>query len=165
MFVESTFCAVPLTSLRRYGTFAACFAFGGVAEANYVSTYIDAHVSTINHIPAELLIGPIAPAHPSKGAAPSHRYSPSLFILPCPQYLRSPSRLPLSVLGQNDDVVELKSLREAVMKPLAETKRPNRFLLNFFGTGIMIGLSSIALCALGASTGICWFLYKTYRAW
>lgn len=51
------------------------------------------------------------------------------------------------------------------MKPLTEVKRPNKFLLNFFGTGIMIGLSTIALSAAGTSTGVGLFLYKTYRAW
>ena len=149
----------------RFDTLDACFVFAGLAEGNYVSTYIDAHLSTINHIPVELLVGPIYPLHPSKEASPFPRYSPSLFSRPRPQYLQPKSHLPSTTLSLEHDVPELKVWAAAAMKPIEEIKGPDRLLLNYFGTGIVIGLSTIALSVICTSAGACWLTYKTYRAW
>lgn len=138
---------------------AACYAFANLEEANYVTTYIRASLSYINHIPASLLLGPVAPAHNYHRVASSPRYSPVLFSQPSPQYLHATSALDLALIdekGFND----FQAFSAHTMKPIPDIKRPSGFLLNYFGTGIVLSLSTVLLSVVGASGGVCWYLYK-----
>lgn len=138
---------------------AACYTFGNLEEANYVTTYIKASLSYINHIPASLMLGPVAPAHSYHRAASSPRYSPTLFSQPSPQYLHATSTLDLAFVdekGFND----FQAFSAQIMKPIPNIKRPSGFLLNYFGTGIVLSLSTVLLSVVGASGGFGWYLYK-----
>ncbi|KAK4935800.1 hypothetical protein LTR10_023207 [Elasticomyces elasticus] len=63
----------------------ANYIFAAPAEANYPARFIDARISCINHIPAELLVGPFAPKHPAEAPSPSPRYTSALFRTPRPR--------------------------------------------------------------------------------
>ncbi|OQU99475.1 hypothetical protein CLAIMM_05105 [Cladophialophora immunda] len=66
-------------------TLEANYVFAAPIEANYVTRFIDARLSCINHIPTELLVGPFAPKHPTIAPSLSPRYPSTLFRCPRPR--------------------------------------------------------------------------------
>ncbi|EXJ74260.1 uncharacterized protein A1O5_02556 [Cladophialophora psammophila CBS 110553] len=93
---------------NSFGTaLEANFVFAAPIEANYTARFIDARLSCINHIPAELLVGPFAPKHPTIAPSPSPRYTPTLFRSPRPR-LAHPSEL--TIISQ--DAIRSRSTKE-----------------------------------------------------
>ncbi|KAJ5536251.1 aldehyde dehydrogenase PutA [Penicillium frequentans] len=77
----------PITSLddaidtvQRNGSPAASYIFASPESAKYLAQFIDAHLSWVNHIPMDMLMGPVIPYNSTLGE--STRYSVNIFEVP-----------------------------------------------------------------------------------
>ncbi|KAL4945235.1 hypothetical protein BDV06DRAFT_231402 [Aspergillus oleicola] len=144
----------PVTSLddaiefcSDLGTLAATYAFASPASANYLTQFIDAHVSYVNHVPFEMLIGPalpISPASPTNTntATPrSTRYTPTNFQILRPQFVsESPSGILVrKILTSKSGPKEASNIWNGTFKPLPPTGQKNGPRIGFFEQGIITG--------------------------
>jgi hypothetical protein len=139
---------------------AAAFLFAGLPQANYLSRHIESHICTINHIPIELLVGPVAPIHPYLHSTLATRYTPAMFTVPAPQYLPKPHQ-PHSLSNPKDQLL-VQQLIDEVMKPLTPIEQGDGKMFNFFGQAILVGLG-MGVSIIGAGLGGLWFSYVRYR--
>lgn len=134
----------------------AAHLFGSPAAGKYLSQFIDANASFINHIPREILIGPAFPVgHPVN---PAERYPLYLFTIPHPTYINpSSSTEELSrALSSSNNPVAQKLLTDA-LKPLVEMKRHPGGSLGFFEAGFLMNAGLILVSTLTVSiTGGLW---------
>jgi len=136
----------------------AGYFFADGPTAKYLSQHLACHLSCINQIPVQLLVGPAAPtAHP---VAYLHRYSRDMFSVARPQFVEPlPAELQpadhLLLEDASPPGVSAASLRAAAVKPLKPTGQPKNEIMGFFETGILIGASitlSVVLPLLGYTT-------------
>jgi len=137
----------------------ASFVFAATTEANYLSRFIDARISYINHIPIELLVGPFAPKHPSIPPNPSPRYPTALFRSPKPR-TNQPSPL-TSIFDEVTQSRSVKALdiwtRSVLVSPLPAVKQADGQATGFFDQAFM-AVGAVALTLIGGSGyGLFWF--------
>jgi hypothetical protein len=142
---------------------AAAFIFASLPEANYLANYVNAHISCINHIPAELLgkslshaplsrhlklsflvltclVGPVGPRRHVVSLSP--RYLPSMFTEPRPQHLY-PTRL---TTNGESELVRLQELATTPLPVEREPQKPGNFFLQGLKTStISISISVVIL--------------------
>ncbi|KEF60635.1 uncharacterized protein A1O9_02196 [Exophiala aquamarina CBS 119918] len=140
---------------------AAIFLFAGLPQANYLSRFINADLCTINHIPMELLVGPVAPRHPSLPSTSSPRYASAMFTMPAPQYLPKPHSA--QSLTNLKDQELLRKLRDTAMQPLLPIVRKSGHQLNFFGQAIFLGFGMAVTSIIGVSIGGLYLVLRQYR--
>ena len=140
---------------------AASFIFAQLPEANYASRHINSHICTINHIPVELLVGPLAPIHPSLPGSPSLRYSTAMFKTPAPQYL--PRQTLLRSLTDAQDQRLVRKLMDTAMQPLPPIVQADGHKLNFFGQAIFVGFGMGVTFITTVTVGSLWFAFTQYR--
>ncbi|KAJ5728880.1 ALDH-like protein [Penicillium malachiteum] len=118
----------------------ASYIFADLVSAKYLTQFITTHVSFVNQIPLELLIGPAAPQQ--IGFDRSLRYPISLFSQRCPAFVTS---MPFNDLLQHTMQGQGAEISHALMeisKALKPSKpRPNGGGVGFFEQGILIGLA------------------------
>ena len=141
--------------------FAASFIFAQLPEANYISCHINSHICTINHIPVGLLVGPVAPVHPSLPSSPSPRYSTAMFKTPAPQYLPKQSLLRSLTDAQGQQLVG--KLLDSAMQPLPPIVQADGHKLNFFGQAIFVGFGMGVTVITAVTVGSLWFAFTRYR--
>ncbi|KAJ6013005.1 hypothetical protein N7522_003360 [Penicillium canescens] len=127
-------------------TLAATYAFAAPSSAKYLTQFIDAHVSWVNHIPSHMLIGPAIP----KNTAPfsKTRYTKTQFELPRPQLITPVSSSVQVILDNNASKAD--TLWREAIAPLASTKQRPGFKIGFFEQGIITG-GLITLASLVAT--------------
>lgn len=150
--------ALALVNNRRNNK--ACLAayhFGNLATGKYLSQFIDAEVSFINHVPREILVGPAAPSgYPLQL---SNRYPFDLFTVSRPAYVHctESSASLLKVLRGESGTSAQKLLVDAAT-PLAEYKRHPGGGVGFFEQGFLINAGMIVASTLTASAaGMLWW--------
>lgn len=126
----------------------AAYHFGAPSHAQYLSQFIDAEVSFINHIPQRLLLGPAAPSFQPFDLLT--RYTPYHFTKPCPAYCSSSTHTTVQEKTESRDflsgnITSLSKKDQAVLLASAaaeikERKRPESIAIGFFEQGIFIGL-------------------------
>lgn len=148
---QPLFCIASITSLEHAislvdgdldpsESLAAAYHFGVPASGKYLSQFIKADASFVNHVPFRLLLGPTAPSnHPIDV---EKRYTTLHFSRPSPAYI-----LPSKSQGALQKVVAGKDARKAATEMLAtatqeikEQKRPESVAIGYFEQGIFIGL-------------------------
>lgn len=141
----------------------AGYFFAEPRAAKYLSQHLSCHVSLINHIPVQLLLGPAAPiAH-----APDilYRYARDMFSLPRPQFVEpappgSPFRtvedtlIPSTATSRKAVASGGSSgrLRALATRPLGPTGQKKNEMLGFFETGFFTGAGitlSVVLPVIG----------------
>ncbi|KAJ5943298.1 hypothetical protein N7516_003466 [Penicillium verrucosum] len=131
------------------------YVFAHEKSAKYLTQFINAHVSFVNHIPVEVLVGPTAPKQVALDR--SVRYPTTVFSVPRPHYIR-PTRLSQSVT----DILSTKSasaLQNMLVlqssQLVCRTRRPLGGGVGFFEQGILtgLGLFSISILAGVSSLG------------
>ncbi|KAL5356822.1 Aldehyde/histidinol dehydrogenase [Aspergillus floccosus] len=132
----------PTTSLddaidfsNSMGTLTATYAFAIPSAAKYLTQFIDAHISWVNHVPLDMLIGPALPVN---SVLSDTRYTPDLLQVVRPQYItqRSKTALVKAVLGESKHG---DSAWKEAMSPLPSTKQRAGFRIGFFEQGIITG--------------------------
>jgi aldehyde dehydrogenase (NAD+) len=140
--------------LEPHQTFSAAYHFGAPSSGKYLSQFINADASFVNHIPYRLLLGPTAPSfHPIDVEL---RYNVQHFLRATPAYI-SPS----SSQAAMEKVMASKDARKAAAELLAkatqeikEKKRAESIAIGYFEQGIFIGLGVYGiplLTCIGAS--------------
>ncbi|OBT52058.1 hypothetical protein VE04_08057, partial [Pseudogymnoascus sp. 24MN13] len=119
----------------------AAYIFAQPPEAKFLAQHLKAHLTVINQIPVNLLVGPAAPC----GIAMEYkyRYSPEMFSIPRPQYIHA---LPteLSVVDEHlvpgrrnpNGTTKVKQLRPLATRKLPGTGQSQGHDIGFFEQGI-----------------------------
>lgn len=141
----------------------AAYHFANLATSNYLSRYIMAQQSFVNHVPRLLLVGPAMPL--SQSSTVENRYPQELFAMHFPVLIGSTTTSgglrPAESALSSDQAQEL--LNEAT-SPLKVFKRHPGGGVGFFEQGFLISAGLIVISALTISaTGFIW-LWRWSRA-
>lgn len=118
----------------------AGYYFGTPAAGKYLSQFLTADASFINHIPYRLLLGPAAPAHHSIDIAA--RYTTAQFTVASPAF-SSPAGSHAALAKVLQGKESRRAAAEALGKASQEIKEKRRaewIAIGYFEQGILIGL-------------------------
>ncbi|KAL4905122.1 hypothetical protein BDW74DRAFT_185220 [Aspergillus multicolor] len=149
----------PFTSLddaidlcAGFDTLAATYAFAEPASAKYLTQFIDAHISFINHVPVDALIGPAYPANTLPEPSRKARYSASAFQVSRPQFITESfaTALTRTILDApaGGSKASVKAW-EGALEPLPPTGQKTGPRIGFFEKGILTGLGITLVSVLG----------------
>ncbi|GJC93842.1 putative Aldehyde dehydrogenase [Colletotrichum higginsianum IMI 349063] len=137
----------------------AVYLFASPEAAKYLSQHLPAHISLINQIPSNLLLGPAAPTQ--HNSAFEFRYSKEMFSVARPQFVERPTgalaKVEQLLAGPGSGGVTVHSLHTLALTPLGPTKQPGNSRLGFFEQGFVLGASlimSVVLPSLAYGTWI-----------
>ncbi|KAK1984356.1 Aldehyde/histidinol dehydrogenase [Colletotrichum cereale] len=139
----------------------AAYFFAGPEEAKYLAQHLPAHISFVNQIPSNLLLGPAAPI--SHEPAFAFCYSKDMFSVARPQFIERPTGALAKVeqlltgSGSGSGAVTAQSLHALALTPLQPTKQPGNSSLGFFERGVLLSASlvmSVLLPSLAYGTWI-----------
>ncbi|PWY90705.1 aldehyde dehydrogenase PutA [Aspergillus heteromorphus CBS 117.55] len=119
--------------------FAATYAFAAPSSAKYLTQFIDAHISWVNHFPTDILIGPTyPPSHPPPGKT---RYSTSWLQVPRPQFVSESENAGFvrGVLDTAGGSGGNEKAWEEALTPLPAIGRPGGKTIGFFEQGMITG--------------------------
>jgi aldehyde dehydrogenase (NAD+) len=138
----------------------AAYHFGEPAHANYLTKFVSAEATFVNHIPTQLLLGP--PASSFQPFNLESRYTVEHFSKLSPaftsSYVKRQNTSTTAAISSEKDAGKL--LRDAT-EPVKEEKRKESLSVGFFEQGIMIGAGVYGLPLLACiSVG----LYYSVRA-
>ena len=154
--------AIDLLSRSSSEPYLAAYHFSNLDSAKYLSQFIDARVSLVNHVPRELLVGPTFPiGHPINL---TERYPVALFELSRP-ILVNPSTLSISLtsaLNSSNTSSAQQLWRDAVV-PLPVTKRSKGGGVGFFEQGFLINAALILTSIIAISSTGGWYVWKYVR--
>lgn len=163
----------------------AAYHWGEPAQCNYLSQFIDAHVSFANHIPAELLgaycllraavsliraltVGPAFPL--GHEIDPSVRYQTKSFSRPAPAFAGFPST---STLVEKAFLADTQSEKGAAVQaikqdaistlPAKDRKQPLRAHFGFFEQAMLVNLGFVLVSTTTLVSGG-WYLLKHVRS-
>ncbi|EKV04280.1 PutA family dehydrogenase, putative [Penicillium digitatum] len=144
--------AIDLSNL--VGSLQASYVFAHEKSAKYLTQFINARVSFVNHIPVEVLVGPSAPEQVAFDR--SMRYPTTFFSVPRPHFI-SPTRLSQSVT----DILRAKSssaLQSTLVlrsrELVSRTQRPLGGGVGFFEQGILTGLGLFSISMLAGVSAL-----------
>ncbi|KAF6815830.1 putative aldehyde dehydrogenase [Colletotrichum sojae] len=135
----------------------AGYFFASPDAAKYISQHISSHISFVNQIPPNLLLGPAAPV--SRDPAFEFRYSKDMFSVSRPQLVEKLS----GALAKAEQFLcasgsaTAPSLRNLAAVPLKRTDQPGNSRLGFFEQGFVLGASlimSVVLPSLAYGTWV-----------
>ncbi|KAH0345426.1 aldehyde dehydrogenase PutA, partial [Aureobasidium melanogenum] len=139
-------------------TLLACYHFGALEAAKYTTQYIDSHLSFVNHIPIELLVGPVAPL--DFHASATHRYRPEMFSVPKADYAsETQSSRRLAEAVRSEDRAWAEFYQEQTTTVLGPTGQKAGKVVGFFDQGFITGIvvfwvPVIVSVALGSAYGL-----------
>ncbi|KAK7409682.1 hypothetical protein QQX98_008125 [Neonectria punicea] len=108
----------------------AGYFFAANDAAKYLSQHTPAHISCINEIPRQLLVGPAAPT--SHEPDLEYRYSAAMFSVPRPQFVEPQGEGFARVEKLLDGGVTAQSVRALATAPLKPTGQPRNDYMGFF---------------------------------
>jgi hypothetical protein len=151
--------AIDLLSRSSSGPYLAAYHFSNLDAAKYLSQFIDARVTVVNHVPRELLIGPTLPiGHPINLL---ERYPVSLFELPRPVLVNpSTHSLLLTSALDSSNTSTAEQLWKAAVVPLVVMKRSKGGGVGFFEQGFLINAALILASTMAISSTGAWYLWK-----
>ncbi|KAJ5266529.1 hypothetical protein N7478_009337 [Penicillium angulare] len=131
---------------------AAAYAFAAPASAKYLTQFIDADISWVNHVPTHMLIGPALVRNAPYSA--KTRYAKSQFQLSRPQLITAPTQShSTQTILENINTVKSDSLWREAIAPLPSTNQRPGHKIGFFEQGIITGgLITLASLIATAST-------------
>ncbi|KAH9868345.1 hypothetical protein J1614_007417 [Plenodomus biglobosus] len=142
-------------------TLLAAYHFGTPAAGKYLSQFVSADTSYVNHIPTRLLLGPAAPSnHPIDL---NNRYTTRQFTRASPTYISPPllqTALPSVVAGKDARKAAAELLAQATLE-IKEKERAEWIAIGYFEQGILIGVSLVGIPLL---TGLGTLLFYGVRA-
>ncbi|KAF1971862.1 ALDH-like protein [Bimuria novae-zelandiae CBS 107.79] len=140
--------AIDLVANDPGDRLSAAYHFAAAAHANYLSLFIHAQATFINHIPAGLLLGPAAPLFHVINV--EKRYVKEHFVRAAPVIVNSGATKGLVHLSSRDAM----QLLDDANKEIKEARRAEWIAIGFFEQGILLGLGMYGLpllSFLGAS--------------
>ncbi|KAH8664057.1 Aldehyde/histidinol dehydrogenase [Xylariales sp. PMI_506] len=125
----------------------AGYFFADASSAKYLSQHLPCHVSYINQIPVQLLLGPAAPiAH---AASSNYRYNKDMFSVERPQFIEAPAKhfAKAEELLAGSKTTSTSAIRALAVRPLKPTGQPGNSELGFFEAGF-VTMASITFFGL-----------------
>ncbi|OQE28271.1 hypothetical protein PENSTE_c003G01473 [Penicillium steckii] len=165
---EKVFVVHPVTSLddaidmNFNETLAATYAFAEPASAKYLTQFIDADISWVNHVPSHMLVGPAIPRH----TLYSHetRYSRQSFQVPRPQLTNAPAKTyATQTILKADDTLKSDALWREAISPLPSMKQRAGFKFGFFEQGILTGVSLTLMSLIGVMGTLGYYTWAYVR--
>ncbi|KAL1305027.1 hypothetical protein AAFC00_003926 [Neodothiora populina] len=136
----------------------AAYHWGSAGQCRYLSQFISARVTFVNHIPADLLVGPAFPDNAMIDA--SVRFPTSLFSKPTPAFVTQSTRATvvadaLMAPSTSERRLLLERLRDEAMKELPDYKRKqkSRAAFGFFEQAMLINLGLVLLSTVTVVSG------------
>ncbi|KAK6062339.1 putative aldehyde dehydrogenase [Seiridium cupressi] len=125
----------------------AGYFFADPASAKYLAQHLSCHVSCINQIPVQLLVGPAAPV--AHDADFYYRYNKDMFSVARPQFIEPPPETfaKAEELLSGSKKVTTSTIRALAVKPLKPTGQPGNAQLGFFEAGF-VTMASITFAGL-----------------
>ncbi|KAK8067053.1 hypothetical protein PG997_013800 [Apiospora hydei] len=124
----------------------AGYFFADPASAKYLAHHLPCHVSCLNQIPVQLLVGPAAPT--AHDADYLYRYSKGMFSVARPQYVEPLPEAFTKAAGllarDSKNKITPSAIRALAVKPLKPTGQPKNEQLGFFEAGFLT-MASITL--------------------
>ncbi|KAK2065740.1 hypothetical protein LY76DRAFT_631098 [Colletotrichum caudatum] len=135
----------------------AAYFFAGPEQAKFLAQHLPAHISFVNQIPSNLLLGPAAPI--SHEPAFAFRYSKDMFSVARPHFIERPAGVfeKVEQLLTGSSAVTTQSLHVLALTPLQPTKQPGNSRVGFFERGFLLSASlvmSVLLPSLAYGTWI-----------
>jgi aldehyde dehydrogenase (NAD+) len=148
---QPIFCVTSITSLEHaislvdedldvQDTLLSAYHFGAPSAGKYLSQFVDADVSFVNHIPFHLLLGPAAPS--CQPINIEKRYNIEYFTRLSPAYIIPPAseaEMSKVLLGKEPRKAAAELLKKATQE-IKEIKRAESIAIGYFEQGIFIGL-------------------------
>ncbi|KAJ5377417.1 aldehyde dehydrogenase PutA [Penicillium cataractarum] len=137
---------------RRDGSPAASYIFASPQSAKYLAHFTDAHLSWVNHIPTEMLMGPMVKGNTSLN--PKTRYSTAEFEVLRSQVVKETQlSLKINHLLSKKPTRESSKIWEDAIAPLKPTGQGNGGNVGHFEQGIITG-GVVTLTLVVGMTGI-----------
>ncbi|KAI5236971.1 hypothetical protein E4T42_09304 [Aureobasidium subglaciale] len=148
--------------LSQDATMNALFTFADGPEAKYLSQFIPSAVTFVNHIPAELLIGPAGPVgYPVR---PELRYIKGMFEKPSPQIAPGVKVHAASNVWKLRNTPRSAAILAHASEPLKPTGQAAAGAWGFFETGVLLGATVYLLpVILGTIAGAAYTTIWAYR--
>ncbi|GAB7351468.1 hypothetical protein MBLNU459_g2127t1 [Dothideomycetes sp. NU459] len=149
----------------------AAYHWGKAGECKYLSQFIAAQVSFVNHVPTEILVGPAFPAnHP---VVISTRYPTALFTKPVPAFTMPSSKSKavesaLLAASASDRATALRKLYAEATSALAKDKKQEKQIrahFGFFEQAMLFNLGWVLLTTAGTiGGGVYWLRHaRSFR--
>ncbi|KAF7588817.1 hypothetical protein BBP40_005171 [Aspergillus hancockii] len=119
------------------GIQGATYTFAALDAAKYVSESIDAQAAWINHVPYEMLLGPVIPLNCP--LAPNTRYTTELFEVPRPQVVNRSANTVLARTLLEANTSKSDSGVNEFLSPLPTIDQRPGHKMGFFEQGIVTG--------------------------
>jgi aldehyde dehydrogenase (NAD+) len=135
-------------------TLLSAYHFGIPSSGKYLSQFINADVSFVNHVPYRILLGPAAPSFHQIDI--EKRYTPQNFMRASPAYIvPSPAQVSMQKVLVGKDVKKAAADQLAkASQEINEKSRAESIAIGYFEQGIFIGLGVYGipiLTCIGAS--------------
>lgn len=143
----------------------AAYHFGNPATGKYLSQFVDAEVSFVNHVPRELLVGPAFPT--GRPIELQNRYPRELFTVHRPAFINSPAsdQKIREVLGSSNRAASAK-LVEVATAPLNVMKRHPGGGVGFFEQGFLMNVGIILTTTVSITgVGLYWLVRHGRTLW
>jgi aldehyde dehydrogenase (NAD+) len=153
---QPIFCISSITSLEHaislvdedldaQDALLAAYHFGTPLAGKYLSQFVNADVSFVNHVPFRLLLGPAAPCFQPIDI--EKRYTAGHFTRLSPAYVTPPvSQAAMSkILASKDSRKAAAELLHGATQEIKEKKRAESIAIGYFEQGIFIGLGVYAI--------------------
>ncbi|KAF3384695.1 hypothetical protein F1880_002082 [Penicillium rolfsii] len=144
--------------------FGPIYVFASGPEANYLSKFIESRATFINHIPAQLHVGPAFPAH--YPVQLDLRFTRDMFEEPSPEFVPGERFHPISKSIFYGESPFGAKMIEAMSKPLRPTGQPRSGAWGFFDQGVILGavvyLLPVALASVGGIAALGVLGYRTF---
>ncbi|KAK6075440.1 putative aldehyde dehydrogenase [Seiridium cupressi] len=123
---------------EQFEPLLAGYFFAGPAAAKYMAEQLHCHISCINRIPVQLLVGPAAPT--AYDANLCYRYTKEMFSVSRPLFIEAPTEAFANAeeLLADSNKTSASSLRRLAVKPLKPIGQPGNSHLSYFDTGFVI---------------------------
>lgn len=147
----------------RNGTLLASYIFASPSAGKYLSQFVQAHATFVNHIPIELLVGPAAPLGYPVSA--SSRYSTEQFTEARATYIQTTAEHNLlsKLIVSGDTKLMDQATKDATSAlPAGKGRRLEAAPFGFFEQGILTGLGMALSSIILGGGGLA---YCGYRLW
>jgi aldehyde dehydrogenase (NAD+) len=126
-------------------TLTAAYHFGAPAAGKYLSQFINADATFVNHIPYRLLLGPTAPSFQNFDI--EKRYNTYHFTRASPAYisLSSSQGAIAKIVASKDGRKAAADLLSKSSQEIKEKKRAESIAIGYFEQGILIGLGTYGI--------------------
>ncbi len=154
--------AIDFLGRSTEGPYLAAYHFSNLESAKYLTQFIDAELTLVNHISRELLVGPASPSgHPIDLNA---RFSPYMFSKSRAAYVNSsPVSNNYATALASPHGQPTKELLASASEPLKAMKRSKGGGIGYFEQGFLLNASLILVTIITVSSAGSYYAWRWFR--